>query len=264
MPLSNKQFEKAVGWLQEQIEANLLVPELLEVFPETSVEDAYRLQLALIDKRLARGETHLGMKAALTNAAMQAFFNVNEPCAGQLTSSALFAEGDIAVGDWVLANVEPEIAFVLKAPLRGPGVTVADVKAATQGVRAAIEIGHLRTKLDKRSPQTALALNTFNGGVVLGESLVDPEALETELAAEEVRLEVDGQLHGVGTGEAVMGDPWKPVAWLANTMAAYDRGLEPGMFVISGSMLQSPLVKPGQKVHAQYTNLGALHLNFVS
>lgn len=260
MPLSPERFQAAVAWLAEHLDAGRDVPPLEGPFPEVTVEDGYRLQHALIGRRLAAGEKLSGMKVALTNPVMQKLFGVDEPCAGLLTSGAMRAPGPLAVGAWPQSNVEPEIGFVLGRPLRGPGVTLQQAKAATESVCAAIEVGHLPASLEGLTLPTMLALNTLNGAVVVGERRVPPDGLE--LAAEQVALEVDGAPYGTGTGTEVMGDPWQPLVWLANAMARYDRGLEPGMVVITGSMLKSPLVRPGQHIRASYSHLGSIDIRF--
>lgn len=260
MPLSPDRFEAALAWLLKQVAGPGPVPDLLSVFPEADASDGYRLQHAWIRRRLDAGETLVGMKVALTNPAMQRFFQVSEPCAGRLTSAAVFPPGPLAIGNWLLANVEPEVGFVIGRRLQGPGVTVADVQAATTGVRPAIEVGHLRSGREPRSLPTVLALNTLNGAVVLGEPVQDPAGLD--LAAERVALTLDGEPAGTGSGAEVMGDPWLPVAWLANHLGENGAALEPGMVVISGSMLESPLVRSGQRLKARYDHLGTVAIDF--
>jgi 2-keto-4-pentenoate hydratase len=251
----------AERWLLDQIEANRKVPELREAFPEADADDGYRLQFALMERRLARGERVIGYKAAFTAKAMQAFFGVGEPCSGVLASGALITTGRIAVGSWIAANAEPEIAFLIARPLQGPGVTIAEVMAATEGVLGALEIGNLRTGFEKRSIATFLGLNTLNGGLVLGDRIVSPSGLDLRL--EGAALEVDGQPVGSGTGVEALGDPRAVVAWIANLLARYGRRLEPGHVVITGSLVQGPLVRPGQHVRARFTHLGEVEVEFV-
>ena len=258
MALSPDRFEAARRWLFDHYDAPGPAPEILDEFPEMEVDDAYRLQFALIDRRLAAGEKVAGMKAALTAKPMQEFFQVSEPAPGYLTSGALVEGPEMAVGDWEMVNVEPEIAFILKGPLRGPGVTRMDVLHATEGVMAAIEIGNLRYGMEKRSLQLFLAYNTLNGAVALGNRLVAPQGLDLRL--EGMVLEVDGRPVGSGAGVAALGDPVGVVAWMANTMARFERGLEPGMVVITGSLVQGAIVKPGQRVRAEFTHLGAVEM----
>jgi 2-keto-4-pentenoate hydratase len=260
MPLTPDRFAAAQRWFQDHIAANHKVPELLTDFPEATADDGYRLQLAQIGQRLAGGEHIVGYKVALSSKPMQAFFGVNEPCAGVLTSNGLITTGQVSVGNWVQANVEPEIAFLLGKPLEGPHVTVLDVMTATEGVMAALEIGHLRTGVEKRSMATFVGLNTLNAGVVLGDRVVEPRGLDLRL--EGMYLEIDGEPAGSGCGVEALGDPRAVVAWIANLFARFERRLEAGTFIITGSLVQGPLMKPGKAVRARYTNLGEVGVRF--
>lgn len=260
MPLSPDRFAEARGWLFDHLAAGRPVPEITEAFPELSVDDAFRLQFACIEDRLLRGETVVGLKAALTTRTMREMFGVDEPSPGYLTSGALVEAERMPVGRWVMANVEPEIAFVLNRRLQGPGVTAVDVMRATEGVMAAFEIGHLRYGRERRSLQQFLACNTCNGAFVLGRTLVDARALD--LRREGMALSIDGEPVGSGTGVEAMGDPRTVVAWLANFMARFERSLEPGMVILTGSIVQGPVIRPGQHARADFTHLGSIEMAF--
>ena len=263
MPLSPERFAAAERWLLEKIAANRKVPELRDEFPEADADDGYRLSFSLIDRRLAAGERVIGYKAAVTAKPMQAFFDVHEPCAGVLTSGALITSGRVSVGGWVASNAEPEIAFVMGRALEGPGVTIPQVMAATESVMGALEIGNIRIGMEKCSMPTFIGLNTLNGGIVLGDRAVDPAAAGLDLRLEGMALEVDGRPAGSGTGVEALGDPRAVVAWIANLLARSQRRLEPGQVVITGSLVQGPIMKPGQHVRARFTHLGEVEVEFV-
>lgn len=262
MALSPERFAAAERWLLDRLTRPEKVPDLQADFPEADAEDGYRLSFAIAERRIAAGDRVIGYKAALTAKSMQAFFDIDEPCAGVLTSSALIADGRVSVGGWVAANAEPEIAFVMGRPLEGPGVTIPQVMAATEGVMAALEVGNIRTGIEKRSMPTFIGLNTLNGGIVLGDRCVDAGALDLRL--EGMALEVDGAPAGSGTGVEALGDPRAVVAWLADLLARYGRRLEPGDIVITGSLVQGPILKPGQHARARYTHLGEVEVAFVA
>ena len=145
MPLSPGRFEEAKSWLFEHYDAPRIMPELRDAFPEVSVDDAFRLQFALVERRLAAGETVAGVKAAVTAKVMQQFFGLHEPCPGLLPSGGLVESGAVSVGGWVMANVEPEIAFLLGRPLEGPGVTAGDV---TFEIAKRSDLADIKQRLD--------------------------------------------------------------------------------------------------------------------
>ena len=51
-------------------------------FDRLGLDEAYRIQLALIDRRCAEGERQIGWKVGLTSKAIQQQFGFHEPCFG--------------------------------------------------------------------------------------------------------------------------------------------------------------------------------------
>src|SRR5271154_1784164 len=129
-------------------------------------DDAYRIQLALIDRRLAAGERQIGWKVGLTAKAIQEQFGFFEPVFGcilemQRTGHAFGATELIHPG------FETELCFRLGAGLDGE-VSLAQVRASVWGVYPAFEITETRGDLAK---QIALALadNAQQRSVVAGD-----------------------------------------------------------------------------------------------
>src|SRR5205823_12102673 len=106
-------------------------------FPEMSVEDGYAIQRAWVQLELADGRVVKGRKIGLTSRAMQQASQIDEPDFAPLLDDMFFAPGAIPFDRFIAPRVEVELAFVLSRPLRGPGVTLADVLAATDHVTPA-------------------------------------------------------------------------------------------------------------------------------
>ena len=60
---------------------------------QLGIEDAYRVQLALVDQRCARGERIVGRKVAFTSRTMTQF-GVTESAFGSILSGGVFTDGD--------------------------------------------------------------------------------------------------------------------------------------------------------------------------
>src|SRR5712692_5199624 len=117
------------------------VQPLTETRPGLTTADAYAVQGAWLERKLAEGGRLACRKVGLTSRAMQQQLGVGEPDFGFLLQAMLVPSGGtLQRGELLQPRVEPEIAFWLSADLRGPGVVVADVLAATRGVSAALEI----------------------------------------------------------------------------------------------------------------------------
>ena len=130
--------------------------------PDMTAEDAYKIQLENVAKKIAAGEKIIGMKIGLTSKAMQNLLHVNEPDYGHLTEKMLLAEGEACrIDELIQPKVEGELAFCLKKTLRGPNVTIEDVYNATAWVTPAIEIVDSRIKDWKITLRDTIADNRF-------------------------------------------------------------------------------------------------------
>ncbi len=114
------------------------VAPLTEERPWLTPADAYRVQQALVGPRLAAGARVVGHKVGLTSKAMQDKLGVGEPDYSVLLSTMqLDAEATFDLAQLIQPRIEPEIAFVLRRPLRGPGVTTEEAVAAVHASAAA-------------------------------------------------------------------------------------------------------------------------------
>ena len=104
--------------------------------------------------------------------------------------------------------------------------------------------------------------NALHGGLVVGSRLCPLDGLD--LQYEGVTVELNGQLHGSGTGFEVMGNPINPVVWLANKLSDFGDYLGAGETIISGSMVTPAEIKPGDSVTATYSHMGQVGARFVA
>ena len=139
-------------------------------------------------------------------------------------------------------HCEAEIAFTLGENLKGPGVTPAQVMAATRAVLPAIELVDIKVQGDGIRAADIIAHQALHGGVIIGSRLIDLTTVD--LQYEGVTVEYNGRLSGSGTGSEVMGNPINPIAWLANKMAEFDDYLKAGEIIISGSVVTPVRVRP--------------------
>ena len=141
MPITNKQLDKLSQELIAAERNRKPIVQFTERFPNITVAEAYAVQQRIVAHRIATGETIVGRKIGLTSAAMQEMLGVREPDFGQILSNSVIHEGEpIPMSRLIQPRVESEICFILKGDLKGPGVTVANVLAATAGVVPAFEI----------------------------------------------------------------------------------------------------------------------------
>ena len=98
------------------------IPPLTETYPNLEVAQAYSVQRRNLARRLGAGARLRGHKIGLTSAPMQTLLGVNEPDFGYVLDSMVLADGTAVQRDTFCApRVEPEVAFLLRARLSGPG-----------------------------------------------------------------------------------------------------------------------------------------------
>ncbi|MBT5458738.1 MAG: 4-oxalocrotonate decarboxylase, partial [Rhodospirillaceae bacterium] len=115
------------------------IQQLSETTPIT-VEEGYAVQAAAFSRRLARGETQVGMKMGFTSRAKMIQMGLSDMVWGRLSDQMLIEDGDeIDLKNYVHPRIEPELAFLLKRPLEGP-VTAAQAMAAVEAVAPAMEL----------------------------------------------------------------------------------------------------------------------------
>jgi len=229
-----------------------------------SQEEAYSINLALLDRHAAGGEAQAGWKVGLTARVIREQFGLPEPVFGCLFETGRWESG----GSWPLAGLqgpgfENELLLTMGETLRGPGVTEADARRAIATVAPAMEI------IEARGPNTLDALNAGiadNGQqrafVVGAETRYDPEI--HDLAAATVEIFIDGARQDAAAGSAVMeSGPVASIVWLANKLAEFDRGLEAGQAVMTGSFTRQFAIDRPMTVEARFAPFGSAIATFV-
>lgn len=236
------------------------VPPLTQTFRGLDVADAYAVQQVNVRRRLAAGAVLVGRKIGLTSEPMQRLLGVDQPDYGVIVDDMVISGDTVDISEFCSPRVEPEIAFLLGRDLRGPGVSVADVRAATESVAVALEIFDSRIADWNLTLPDTVADNASSGAVVLGDWMRYEDTLALPQTVAE--LHVNGVRVDSGTGAAVMGDPAIAVAWLANALAEYDHGLGAGQFVMSGSYTTAAFVSAGDTASTTISGLGTVALTF--
>ena len=230
---------------------------------DITVDEAYQISLHMLKRRMAAGERVIGKKIGVTSKAVQDMLGVFQPDFGFLTDRMHIQDGatvSLAASGLIQPRAEGEIAFMLKADIQGPGVTRADVMAATAWVAPCFEIVDSRIADWKIKIQDTVADNASCGVFVIGKQTTDPFALD--LAAASMQMYRNNEPAGSGLGAAVQGHPAEAVAWLANTLGAFGIPFKAGEIILSGSL--SPLVTalPGDHFTMQIEGLGGCSISF--
>ncbi|MBI5967948.1 MAG: fumarylacetoacetate hydrolase family protein [Deltaproteobacteria bacterium] len=262
MMIDERKIEEIASQLlqaQNKVEA---IPPLTESYPTISIEDAYRIQFCLLEKRLKRGEKLIGWKVGATSKAVMEQLSFYEPILGHLTDSSVYPAGTsiIPFESLIQPGIEPEVAFRLKTSLRGPGVSSPMVSEAVEWVYPAVEIIDCRIKDWKVKIQDIISDNSLHRGILLG--LGERSFRGEDLADGKVTVEINGQSVAVGSGREVLGNPIHVVAWLANKLAGFKTSLNQGDIIMTGSMTRFILIGRGDAIKVSFNRLGLLEFSF--
>jgi len=230
-----------------------------EYFPSAyqgrlDLDDAYRIQLALIDRRVAAGERHIGWKVGLTAKVIQEQFGFHEPVFGCILETR--PSGHVfGAQELISPGFETEICMRLGRDFDGPA-TIEEVRRGVAEIHPAFEVIETRGDLVKHIA-LALADNAQQRSVILGKG-----RKLGELRLEDVEAEVflNGQEVARGMGSAVLGNPLESVAWLAGKLGAYGRKLRAGDVVMTGSFVRQFPLTPGDRARATFAGVGEVEL----
>lgn len=231
-------------------------------FPRLTVPEAYRIQQANVERRVARGERVVGHKIGLTAKAMQELFGVSEPDYGHLLDTMMHDERTpLELSALIDPQIEIEPAFVLGSPLKGPNVTVPDVLAATDHIRVCFEVIDSRIIDWQVRLQDTVADNGSSARVVLGTLKADPADLRLDNL--ETELELDGVVVETGNTSAILGHPANGIAWLANRISEFGLTLDAGHVVLPGTCTRCVRIGGHRRVAGRIDGLGEVTLELV-
>jgi 2-keto-4-pentenoate hydratase len=226
-------------------------------FDRLSLDDAYRIQLALIRRAGAR---RIGWKVGLTATAIQQQFRVHEPVFGCLLHDGRLDTGHVFRSDQLITpGFENELCIVMGSDLE-PGATGADVAAAVAQVHPAFEIIETRGDLT-RQLALALADNAQQKAFVLG-AAVERDALP-ELDKVTVSVRINGREVATADGSAVLRHPYNAVTWLAAKLAQFGEKVRAGDYIMSGSFTRQFPLAPGDRIEAAFAGIGTVTASVV-
>lgn len=266
--LSTDDIETAADALYDAEKRRVQIAPLTLTHADMTMDDAYAVQKAWVDRKIADGRTVTGYKIGLTSRAMQMAMNIDTPDFGVLLDDMAFANGArIAAADFTDPRIEAELAFVLKAPLSGDDVSVDDVVAATDYVVPALELIAARShRVDPETGYTrtvfdTIADNAANAGYIVGDVTVKPQDIDLPWVG--AMLYLNGEIEETGLAGGVLGHPAHGIRWVCKRFAPHGIGLEPGQIILAGSFTRPVVVGAGDSILADYGPLGKIEVEFV-
>ena len=270
MTLTAQQIDDEADLLHEAEQTVTQIRQTTLAYPSMTIDEAYAVQRAWRDRKLAAGRHLIGHKIGLTSRAMQAAMQITTPDSGFLTDDMVFSPGGaMDANRFPDLKIEVELAFVLSHDLVAPRqrpLTIPDVLAATDYVIPAVELiaarshridpdtGRARTVID------TIADNAADAGIITGGERIDPHA--TDLTWVGAMLAKNNTIEETGLAGGVLGHPAIGLIWLAERYAARGWRLEAGHTVLTGSFTRPVAVANGDDFKVDFGAHGSFTLSF--
>ncbi len=233
-------------------------------YADLSYDDAYAIQIEAMKMKLKDGRRVIGKKIGLSNKKVQEKRGISEPDFGYLFEDRIWCQDEpLHISKLMVApSVECEIAFLMKRDLQGPGVTAAQVIAATDGILPAIEIVERRFFPVCKNVKDSIADNAAFGRLIVGNKIISPKGIDLRTIG--CVIEKNGVPVETAAGAAVLGNPAEAVAWLVNKLSEYGDGLKAREIVLSGSVGSMYTAAAGDCYYAFYGDgLGSVRTSFI-
>lgn len=223
-----------------------------------TLDHAYAIQAEILARALRSGGNSIaGYKVGLTTRKMQEFCGVAEPIGGRILKSNVRPSGaTIRKSQFHRLGIESELALRVgrEVPALPSDASPAELISCVDAVAAAFEV------IDDRDADYAhleassiAAENSWNRGMVLGEA-ASPAAFG-DLRGLPGRLFVNGEPVATGSSDDVMNGPLWVLAWVAGFARDAGTPLQPGQWIMTGSIIPTRFAVAGDTYSFQLGSL---------
>lgn len=195
-----------------------------------SLEEAYALQDAVKELRLAAGETVAGYKIGCTGASVRAQFGMDGPIRAILFAGEVKRSG-AELDHRAYAHLAVEAEMLLRL----------DDHGAIAAAYPVIELHHFVFRAAKKTLAELIANNGLNAGLVL-----PPD--ECDHRQGRLGLMINGTMVEEGSLWPMAGGAQASLAWLRQHAAIHGLSLQPGQLVLAGTPLGLYPVSPGDDI----------------
>jgi 2-keto-4-pentenoate hydratase len=260
-------IQQASRFLWEEHRAHKPFEPMPATLAPRTVDEAYAMQDELHSLMIEVHGPLAGYKIALTTPVMQRMVGFHAPIAGAILARTIHSSPiTLRRTDYVRLGVECEIAVQLGRDLPAAQASyrrdqVADAVAAVMPAFELIDDRQADYTQLAAHVLTLIADNAWNAGIVLAAPSRDWHAID--LAAARGVMLINGTVVGEGHGRDVMGHPFEALLWLVNMLAQRGKSLTQGMIVMTGSIVATKFVNPGDTVGLSVDGLGEAQLSVI-
>ena len=200
-----------------------------------------------------------GWKIAATNVAGQCHIGVDGPLAGRILAEHVYEpDAVVSIARNRMRVAEPEFAFKLAGdiPPRDDPYTVTEVLEKVDTLHLVLELPDSRfTNFATVGGPTLIADNACANDLILGPAVEVPWR-RIDLAHHAVVGEVEGRHRHEGSGADVLGDPRQALTWLVNELIGHGLIMRAKEFVTTGTATVPLPILEGDRVTADFGELG--------
>ncbi|MBH8579321.1 2-keto-4-pentenoate hydratase [Bisbaumannia pacifica] len=227
---------------------------LAQFSPHTpfSLDQAYEIQRASMQRRYDDGERRIGIKLGFTSRAKMQQMGVDSLIWGWLTDAMLEADGgEVALSRYIHPRAEPEVCFLVGRTIDRP-LTLLEAADHIEAVAPAIEIIDSRYEAFKFSLEDVVADNCSSSGLVVGPWFRDLAGLDNA----GVLMRLDGQLVQAGSTAAILGNPLRSLVEAAKLVSEAGLSLPAGSLIMAGAATAAEALRPGVHVSVDVAGFG--------
>ncbi|WP_322063334.1 2-keto-4-pentenoate hydratase [Paraburkholderia sp. J63] len=218
-----------------------------------SLEEAYEIQRASMERRVHRGETMIGVKLGFTSRAKMIQMGVDSLIWGWLTDTMLEEDGArVALERFIHPRVEPEVCYLTSRDIDCP-LTALEASRYLEAVAPAMEIIDSRYRDFRFTLEDVIADNCSSAGLVVGPWSRDFAHLRNA----GVIMRVDGRIVQTGSTAAILGNPLRSVVQASRLVSESGMVLRAGSLIMAGAATAAHPLVAGTHVHCTIAGLGS-------
>jgi len=217
-----------------------------------SLDEAYEIQRASIERRIHRGESMVGVKLGFTSRAKMVQMGVDSLIWGWLTDAMLEEDGGRVLLDrFIHPRVEPEVCFLTSREIDRP-LTLLEAASYLEAVAPAMEIIDSRYRNFKFTLEDVVADNCSSAGLVIG-----PWTRRFDMLRNAgVLMRINGRAVQVGSTAAILGDPLRSVVQASRLISQSGLVLPAGSLIMAGAATAAHALPRGAHVQCVINGLG--------
>lgn len=218
-----------------------------------TLDDAYFVQRASIERRVQRGESTVGVKLGFTSRAKMVQMGVDSLIWGWLTDAMLDEDGaPVALSRFIHPRVEPEVCFLTSRVIERP-LTLIEASQYLEAVAPALEIIDSRYMNFRFSLEDVIADNCSSAGLTIG-----PWTRRFEgLCNAGVVMRVDGRVVQTGSTAAILGNPLRSVVQASRLISQCGLVLPAGSLIMAGAATAAVALPRDAHVHCVVSGIGS-------